>query len=178
MTLRAARVALALALVAALAACSAMVAGPLEGPRAPDGSVEVCLPAGRDRVVYFGEPFVNSSGATLSVTGVSPESHNASEVSFGWDTVGPVRGEILGGFSDPPAPGGSGAEDEILAALIEPDELILDGGKTAVLIFSIAPEDAAADATVSGIDIRYEAGGKRYVETVRVDYVLRPGDAC
>ncbi len=135
------------------------------------------MPAGFDRQVYFGEPITNDGSREVRVTGVSGRGTNVASVSFGWDTEGAARGELLGTFAIPPGADGSGFEDAVMARLVAADAAAIDSGVTANLIFTVEPHDADADATVNRIDIRYTSNGQRYHEEVLVDYTLRPGNA-
>ncbi len=163
----------------ALAACSAPATeGPLVGPRLGKGSVQVCAPAGADRLVYFGEPLTNSGDQPVTVTAVNGSGDNLASVDFAVDLQGPALDQVPGNFSLPASATSTAHGDEIVARMVAPAQAEIEPGAAATLILAPTAKDRSASAKVTLIKVEYTSGDKTYLESIHVVYQLHPGDTC
>lgn len=175
---RASRAALA-AVVAglALSAC-APADGPLTGPRPEAGSLHICVPAGNDRQMYFGETLTNKGSEPIEITRVTGDGENLDEVEYFFDVQGPALGEFLGGFAWPPGEDLIGPEERVLNRMIDAAETIVEPGTTVALIIAAVPESPDEFTTVTETVVHYRSEGRTYREPVLVEYGIAPGAEC
>ncbi|TFH70627.1 hypothetical protein [Cellulomonas sp. HD19AZ1] len=176
---RASAVALGLVVAGAvLSACAPADDGPLTGPRPEADDVHVCLPAGTDRQVYFGEPLTNTGDEPVEITRITGSGDNLDTVHYFVDVEGPARGELLGGFAWPAGDDLIGPEEQVLARMAAPDGTVVEPGATVSLIVQAVPESPDEYAAVSRTVVYYRSGGDTYREPVLVEYGVAPGAQC
>lgn len=148
--------------------------GPLVGPRAAPGGVEICTPLGGASVAYMGTPLENSSRAPVVIK--SARIIEKSNIDPGHsqvlvDLAGPEAGDVVGNFV---LPGEDPVEQRQSQARLDralrPKDVVVDPGVTANLLVGIAPKDISAASTVRKVVVDYLAGSKEYEETISVTY--------
>ena len=176
MSKRAGLAALAIAACAVVTGCAA-TNGPLEGPRAEPGSVEICSPAGRDRDVYFGEIFTNVGNDPVEIRSVEGSGSHLTGMEFTLDLEGPALGQTVGTIgwpTDEPW----GYEQDLLDRMVSPEGAVIAPGESATLLVRIEPASATDPAVLAPTTVNYVSRGRTYREINHVTYRLAPGEAC
>lgn len=173
------RVGLAVLAVAACAAVTGCAAtnGPLEGPRAEPGSVEICSPAGSDRDVYFGETFTNVGTDPVEIHSVEGAGSHLAQVEYTVDLEGPALDQNVGGLvwpTDEPY----GYEQQLLDRMVPAEGAVIAPGASATLLMRIEPASATDPAVLAPTTVNYVSRGRVYREANHVTYRLAPGEAC